>query len=136
MALVGNFTWEWTATFTYNDRTIVYGLEGAQADADGDSMDDDWDGDGFCNLHESIAGSNPTNSASRLALMSITAAADDVISWQSVTGRVYALWSSTNLTSGFGLLQALISAMPPLNTLTTTLQATSCRFYRITVDEE
>ena len=90
----------------------------ALLDADGDGMDDawetehfgspthssgaavdDWDGDGFIDLFEFRAGTNPTNPASLLALTRAepSALADDlVIAWQSVAGKSYSLLSTTH----------------------------------------
>jgi len=130
------------------------GLNGYQADADGDGMIDDWeryyfggtdeesggayedwDGDGFLNLYEEGAGTDPTNGASLLALVSVQTSPDHVISWWSVTGKHYSVWTTTNLPAGFGLLQGAIPATSPLNMHTTTPVEASCRFYRISVDD-
>ena len=97
---------------------------------------EDWDEDGFLNLYEERAGTNPTNALSLLAVVSLTSASGDVISWWSVTGKQYSVWISTNLPAGFGFLQGPILATPPLNTHTAALVEADCRFYRITVDTE
>jgi len=127
----------------------------AGADSDGDGMDDDWerqhfggtnsvnggayedwDEDGFLNLYEYHAGTNPTNALSLLAVVSLTAGSGDVISWLSVTDKQYSVWRSTNLPAGFGFLQGSILATPPLNTHTAAVLEADCRFYRISVDPE
>jgi hypothetical protein len=75
-------------------------------DADRNGINDDWevqyfghmgidpnadpDGDGLSNLQEYLAGTNPTNSASTLAITSITATGDDLwVSWLAAYGKSY-----------------------------------------------
>ncbi|NNJ70840.1 MAG: hypothetical protein HKP10_06070, partial [Kiritimatiellales bacterium] len=82
------------------------------ADVDGDNMDDDWeleffggtnvvnggaeddfDGDGFSNVEEFIAGINPTNSGSVFAVEEPGPSPSGfVINWNSVEGREYAVY--------------------------------------------
>ena len=105
-------------------------------DTDGDGMPDEWearhgfllavpdadaddDGDRMSNLHEYIAGTDPTNSVSLLELAepihagtwhtNVTAEGEtqawlqierSILGWQTVTGRTYRLYSKTNLLSG------------------------------------
>ena len=97
---------------------------------------EDWDEDGFLNLYEERAGTNPTNALSLLAVVSLTAVSGDVISWWSVTGKQYSVWISTNLPAGFEIEDGPILATPPLNTHTAKVVDADCRFYRITVDTE
>jgi hypothetical protein len=59
----------------------------------------DLDGTGMQNWQKSIAGLNPTNAASVLALYSpaTTNTTGITVTWQSVNTRTYYLQSSTNL---------------------------------------
>jgi hypothetical protein len=129
------------------------GLMDYSADSDSDGMPDWWechyfgnlsaangsrtsdqDGDGFCDLYEYLAGTNPTNAASVLKVSSIEEQeAGMVISWQSVTGKLYAVQRATNMVNGLTeRLASNIVANPPLNTYTATLDRVT-RFYRVSV---
>ncbi len=122
------------------------------ADTDHDGMPDAWeasyglvpissddppldlDHDGQNNLSEYLAGTDPTNAASRLALEGVHRQTNGfVIEWQSVTGKTYGINVSANLlndpftnTAATGL-----SATPPLNVYTDTVSRSSSTFYRI-----
>ncbi len=61
----------------------------------------DPDGDGFVNSAEYVAGTDPTNPASLLKMLSTTTAANGTtVKWQSVVGKHYQLMSRTDLGSG------------------------------------
>jgi hypothetical protein len=66
---------------------------------DGSAYDVDSDGDGVNNWQEWIAGTNPTNAASFLQMLSATNSVSGTtkVTWQSVSGRTYYLQRSTNL---------------------------------------
>lgn len=89
-------------------------------DADGDGMDDnwenayfggtnrvnggagdDWDDDGSPNRDEFIAGTIPTNRASRFAVTQVLTPMDwgSVVVWDSVTGRFYTVQKTLTLTT-------------------------------------
>ncbi len=58
-----------------------------------------------------------------------------VVTWQSVTGKVYTLQSATNLVSpGFTNVATGILATPPLNVYTSSVDGVLLRFYRIKLD--
>ena len=80
---------------------------------------DDFDHDGMTNLQEYLAGTDPTNPASRF-LAAITppasGASSATVTWTSVAGKTYTIHKATNLVSGFSVLQANLPATPPLNT--------------------
>jgi len=65
----------------------------------------DVDNDGFDNLSEFISGHDPTNALSFFAITNFSATASNgppfILSWQSVSGRVYGVNWSTQLTNTF-----------------------------------
>jgi hypothetical protein len=63
----------------------------------------DPDGDGFTNLHEFLAGTDPTNSTSALRIMSITRQpnGDNVIVWTSAPGKNYQVYATTDLAGAY-----------------------------------
>jgi len=66
----------------------------------------DSDGDGLTDYEETIAGSSPTNNTSVFKIESTRMGNGFVVNWQSVSGRVYGVYWSTNLTD----------VLQPLNT--------------------
>ncbi len=127
------------------------------ADADGNGINDDWevqyfghigidpnadpDGDGFSNLQEFLAGTDPTNAASALRITEIDADGDDVrIAWSAVGGKNYVVQtnapSDDNFTNDFSDLSAMIAVLGSSETSTNYLDVggainTPARFYRI-----
>jgi hypothetical protein len=98
----------------------------------------DSDGDGLNNWQEWIAGTNPTNAASALWMLTPTNAAPGVtVVWTSVTNRNYSLEYSTDLTTpaGFSVLRSNLAGLPGTTSFTDTNVATSPRFYRVRVEE-
>jgi hypothetical protein len=104
----------------------------------GDSADRD--NDGMLNLDEYLAGTDPTNAASRLAVYEVApnpaAPGEFLVRWQSATGRVYTVLGATNLNSGgFNLiLRTNIPATPTLNVYTDTVQGAVQKFYRVKLE--
>jgi hypothetical protein len=78
----------------------------------------DSDGDGMNNWQEWICGTNPTNAASFLHILSVTntTSSTTVVTWQSVSGKTYYLQRSTNLAvqPAFSTIQSNI--VSPANT--------------------
>lgn len=101
---------------------------------------EDGDNDGPSNLEEYIAGTNPTNPASIFVLNALTPdAGGNVISWASVSSRVYSIYWATNLSesNAFNLLSNDLQATPQLNTYTDEVHgAEQVIFYRIKVKLE
>jgi len=65
---------------------------------DGSSDSADVDGDGLNNWQEWIAGTNPTNAASVLAMgISSTNSSAPIVSWQSIAGKIYFIQRTVNL---------------------------------------
>jgi hypothetical protein len=83
-----NVPFEWLAS---------YGLTNYEADVVLDQ-----DGDGMKTWQEYIAGTIPTSAAS---LLKGSQATRNIVTWNSMTGRVYSVYWSTNLVKGFALKQ-------------------------------
>ena len=68
----------------------------------------DWDGDGFPDVSEYLAGTQPTNRLSGLFLNAPGASTgiEHLVRWDSVAGKRYRVLRSTNLLSGFTTIQA------------------------------
>ena len=141
-----------------NSDTQYVAVEEAQLyiailDADADGMPDSWemayglntstndasedvDGDGLTNYEEFRAGTNPTNGASVLTVdyPALWSASNMTVSWQSVSGKVYSIYGSTNLLSpGWMPLQTNLQATAPLNTATVNVGNVESGFYKIQV---
>lgn len=79
----------WRALYFGGDGTTTNTLSAATADPDGDGMS---------NLHEYLAGTVPTNSASAMRITTIARQGTDMnITWTVVPGKTYILQTSTNL---------------------------------------
>ncbi|MDP2897805.1 MAG: lamin tail domain-containing protein, partial [bacterium] len=121
------------------ERTIVDFDPGDEigeiADVQGE---DDFDGDGESNLDEWVAGTDPTDASSILAISSIIKGIDStmVIRWHSVSNRHYSILRSTDLRTGFDQIEAAsVPATPPENSYTIDTGQARNAFYRIVVDE-
>ena len=119
------------------------------ADSDADGIADEWeircfgnlttatassdyDHDGQSDFAEYISGTDPKNASSYLLVQTQPGATGFLISWPSKTNRTYTLERSTNLLSGFTVLQSAIAATPPMN-ITRDLSSTNAQtcYYRI-----
>ena len=94
------------------------------SDTNAADADQDWDGDGFTNWQEFLAGTNPRDANSFLKTGQFNVAQNtagsgfiSTISWASVAGRLYAVEPSFDLTT-WTVVADNISAASPLNTLT------------------
>ncbi|MBL7077207.1 MAG: hypothetical protein ISS31_07035 [Kiritimatiellae bacterium] len=126
----------------------------ASADTDGDGMPDDWnsgytaghstsvpplladdndDNDALTDEEEAIAGTDPADANSTLAIRGMEVAGNNLeLYWPSASGRVYAVWASTNIGDSSVCEHADIPANPPLNTYTTAIPVVQ-QFYRVHV---
>ncbi|MFH0907483.1 MAG: right-handed parallel beta-helix repeat-containing protein [bacterium] len=124
-------------------------------DADGDGLPDAWetlyfggatganaaednDLDGFGNLEEYLAGTDPTDGNSRLRLISgeDAGAPGFVVRWSSASNREYTIVRTTNLLmngEGFTPLGTGIPGTPPENVYTDATAGVDNRFYRVGV---
>ncbi|MGD0259994.1 MAG: thrombospondin type 3 repeat-containing protein [Verrucomicrobiota bacterium] len=106
---------------------------------DGSADYADTDGDGMNNWQEWIAGTNPTNAASALRMLSATGTGSGVmVSWTSVTNRSYSLERATNLgaSPAFFLLGSNIAGLAGATTFTdTNAVGAAPRFYRVLVEQ-
>ena len=104
------------------DDIRLLGQSIAAADTDSDGLPDEWEEQhygGATNavatnlcangvntvLEAYIAGLNPTNAQSRFLLSSVFSPQSSVLSWDSVSGRVYSVWWTSNLLSSFQPLE-------------------------------
>jgi hypothetical protein len=106
---------------------------GIPTDGSADFLDPD--GDGMNNYQESVAGTNPTNSASLLVLYTPTSDTNGLnISWQSVDNRIYYLQRASNLggPSAFSTLGSNILGQAGTTLYTDTTSTNGAKyFYRI-----
>ena len=99
----------------------------------------DIDDTGMANWQKSVAGLNPTNSASILALLTpvtTNSPAGLLVTWQSVNTREYFLQSSTNLRAqpSFFLIQSNLAGQPGTTSFTdTNAVGSGPHFYRVGV---
>jgi len=125
-----------------------FAIAGSVSDEDDDGLPDDWeyhhfasflqtagsdaDSDRFSNFDEWIAGTDPTNPASRFSVTMRGSPSGTVLSWTAVSNRNYAVLWTDDLRRGF---RPLNWTLPwPVSTWTDTLHRTSSTaFYRLEV---
>lgn len=97
----------------------------------------DSDGDGMNNWQEAVAGTNPTNAASVIKMLSVSnSVSGNVVAWQSVTNRTYYLQRSTNLLINPAFVSIYTNPSSSLTNLSftdTTAKKTGSYFYRVSV---
>lgn len=125
------FTWNKTSGNIALDDVIVNGSDS------GPSPDVDSDGDGVDDYSESIAGTSPSDPNDVLAVETMvvnTNTGNLVLSWPSVTGRVYSIWRATNALGPYTQHVDNVAATAPINTCTI-FAPTECGlyFYRLIV---
>ncbi len=128
----------------------VTGPSGTPGDLDGDGLPDWWEAQHFggsTNANPSalasnsvntvwetyVAGLDPTSPTNRLQTSVLCPpSSDPVLRWNSVSGRVYSVWWTSNLLSSFQPLETNI--LFPQSSYTDTLHRS--RFYKINVQME
>lgn len=98
----------------------------------------DSDGDGMNNWQECFAGTNPTNAASVIKMLSVSnnVVSGNVVTWQSVASRIYYLQRSTNLLAHSVFVSIYTnssSALTNLNFTDTKAPKGAPCFYRVSV---
>ena len=97
----------------------------------------DFDHDGLSNFQEWLAGTSPTNAASRFEIVdfrSVPPTNSFALTWPSISNRLYDVESSTNLLKGFVPLATGLPPTPADNTYTDAAPiASSNLFYRVKV---
>ncbi len=122
-------------------------------DTDGDEIPDDWellyaatltnmnastdlDLDGFLDLWEFIADTNPTNEASYLkARLQSATINETTLVWNSRPHRVYQVERAVSLEAGFTNLSLRLPATPPQNQYTDPAAVGNRGYYRVQVEE-
>jgi hypothetical protein len=103
----------------------------------------DSDGDGLNNWQEYLAGTNPTNASSVFKITGGQALPGEqfVLSWLSVSNRLYDVMRGTDLAAGAGGFVPVpgatnLAGTPPENTWTDSVSpASTGAFYRLTVHQ-
>jgi hypothetical protein len=135
------------------DGSLDIGAYEYDPDSDDDGIPDSWelqyfgsltnmdgtsdsDGDGLLDWQEHRAGTEPTNSASSFRLTGLEGGGSVLLTWDSVSDRVYSVGLATDLVqaAGFVVLTNGLVATPAENTFTDTVHTALPRaFYRIGV---
>ena len=127
-------------------------LEMDATDGDGDGLPDAWeaaytsdsqgldpnvdsDKDGLTNWKEWYAGTNPTNSESRLVVSEVdVSGATPILSWQSAQDRTYSVLYGSNLVDGMTVLTSGIESTPPTNSMALPSSWPGQMFFRVKVE--
>jgi hypothetical protein len=82
-----------------------------------------------------IAGLNPNDPDSQLGLSMLSFAAGQpvVLQWQTVTGRLYTVLTSTNAFTGFRAIPSAVDLPASIASLTNASDPVPARFYRLEV---
>jgi glycosidase len=121
------------------------------SDTDGDGLPDFWenqnglsptnaagvngatgdpDGDGFMNIEEYIAGTDPQDGASLLKIIDI-GGTGRAISWNSIPGRNYQVYATTNVTATFQAVSGMMTAYGSPTVFTNARPVVAREFYRV-----
>jgi hypothetical protein len=93
---------------------------------------DDSDLDGMSNRDEYLAGTDPTNPSSLLALTLVQVSPTQyTVKWQSVAGKTYTVLRGTNLAGVFLPVASGLSASPPENVFQQSITNNLPAFFRV-----
>jgi hypothetical protein len=95
----------------------------------------DPDGDGLTNWEEYLAGTDPLNATSDLAVFMVRPLGDGrmELTWPSVPGRSYQIERATSVDGAYSVLAADLPAEIPVNTWIDEAAPTGAAFYRVLV---
>lgn len=119
------------------------GVYRSPTDTGTDPNNPDTDGDGVLDGDEVPAGTNPNQAGDAFRITSFAAKTGDFImavgtpyevKWSSVAGKTYSVFRTTNLLSGFLILQSNVLATPPVNTFIDTLPPEPKASYSVGVE--
>jgi hypothetical protein len=98
----------------------------------------DYDGDGFIDLHEFLAGTNPTNRRSLLAVVGMTIIDEGrlEVRWQSVSNKSYTVRQSSPDSGTWSTRAEGLAATPPVSTYTDSISGLERAWYGVTLDLE
>ncbi len=123
-------TWVWASDDADQD-LMTDDWEEAYFGSLGQAATDDFDWDGQNNLSEFIAGTDPTNAASRFELIGKTIFGGIIVEWPGASNRIYNIYSTDNLViTDFQPLETNIAF--PRNSITSTPASGRC-FYKADV---
>lgn len=96
---------------------------------------EDWDNDGFIDLHEFLAGTDPTDPDSLLIIKNARHEPGSrlIITWHSASNKTYLIRRGTNFITPWAPLISNILAVPPLNVHTVTTESTP-EYYQIELE--
>lgn len=98
------------------------------------SASEDWDGDGWSDYQEWVAGTNPVDRNSRFEIELTTATNGELqIGWGSVAGKTYRVWRSETLQGNWFLEADNLSATEPENFYSLEVGTGDLMFYRVEV---
>lgn len=113
---------EWENQFLLNPFSAT-GDDGASGDPDGD---------GFSNLEEYLAGTNPQDAASLLKITA-TSAGGRQITWQSIPGKVYQVLATSDVLQPMSPIATNVMAAGASTTFTDNTPGAARKFYRVTL---
>lgn len=112
--------WETQYAFNANDST---GVNGANGDPDVDQ---------FTNIQEYLAGTNPRDGQSLLRIVSLANGARR-ITWQSIPGKRYQVYSAPDVTTAFDPLSGVLTAFEATTHYTNTAPVQGREFFKVRV---